>query len=238
MADGRSSPVRSSAACAAASSTPVSARMMRIDARVQLGVAGPHVGHAVACHIAQPDHRHRRQHVQHELLRGAGLHARRAREHFRSDDGDDGDVDGAGDFRIGRAGHGDGERAERARVLDRADRVGRASRRGDADDGIERGDVALLEIAACPRRDRLPTLRRPCSTPRSRRRSVPAPAPATPRTSADTPTHRARRGVPTCRCRHESGGRPVRAARRSRQSRGRHRAARASPPARPVHLHH
>ena len=52
----------------------------------QLLVGHADVDHQVPVGLAEPDHRQRREHVQHELLRGAGLQARRAGDELRADE--------------------------------------------------------------------------------------------------------------------------------------------------------
>ena len=51
----------------------------------QLGVGGLHVHHQIAVHLAHADHRRRAEHIEHQLLRRACLHARRTGYHFRAD---------------------------------------------------------------------------------------------------------------------------------------------------------
>jgi hypothetical protein len=50
----------------------------------QLAVAGHHVNHEVGVRAAEPDHDRRGQRVEHQLLRGAGLHAGRAGDRLRA----------------------------------------------------------------------------------------------------------------------------------------------------------
>ena len=58
----------------------------------QLGVLHVHVDHQVLVHVAKPRHRAGGDHVQHHLLRGAGLHARRSGNNFGPNFGHDADV--------------------------------------------------------------------------------------------------------------------------------------------------
>ena len=60
------------------------------DAILELLVRGDDVDHEVPVRLAEADHRDRRDRVEHELLRGARLEARRSREELRADD--DGDL--------------------------------------------------------------------------------------------------------------------------------------------------
>ena len=55
-------------------------------ARAQLVVRRDDVDHQVPEGLPEPDHRDRRDHVEHELLRRAGLEPRRARDHLGPDD--------------------------------------------------------------------------------------------------------------------------------------------------------
>ena len=55
-------------------------------AGAELVVRGDDVDHQVPERLAEPDHRDRRDHVEDELLRGAGLEPRRSREDLRPDD--------------------------------------------------------------------------------------------------------------------------------------------------------
>ena len=77
-------------AAASASSTrsggsPVACPTMLRDAGAQLVVRGVDVDHQVPVRLAEPDHRDRREHVQDELLGGAGLQPGRAGEDLGAD---------------------------------------------------------------------------------------------------------------------------------------------------------
>ena len=85
------------------------------------------------------------------LLRGAGLHAGRAGDHFSSDLGDDGDVGGVGERRAVIAGDGRGVRAAGAGIGHGGDDIRGAARRGKPDHhvfagGAAAGDVALAQF--------------------------------------------------------------------------------------------
>ena len=81
-----SSPASSSAAAACVARR---ARGLLDDPRravAQLLVGHADVDHQVAVGLAEPDHRQRREHVQHELLRRAGLQPRRAGDELGADE--------------------------------------------------------------------------------------------------------------------------------------------------------
>ena len=77
----------------------------------ELRVAGDDVDHQVAERLAEPNHRDGRDRVQDELLRRAGLHPRRARDHLGPDDDDDLVVGERAELRSLGADDGDRERA-------------------------------------------------------------------------------------------------------------------------------
>ena len=62
---------------------------MRRTRGAELVVRRDDVDHQVPERLAEPDHRDRRDHVEHELLRGPGLEPRRAGDHLGPDDDDD-----------------------------------------------------------------------------------------------------------------------------------------------------
>src|SRR6187549_2061521 len=52
-----------------------------------------YVNHQVAVRLAGPNHRAGREHIEHELRRGAGLQSRRAGNHLGADTRSDGQID-------------------------------------------------------------------------------------------------------------------------------------------------
>ncbi len=108
------SPPAAVSACAAA--VRVGAGGLGQDAQLavaQLVVAGEHVGHQVGVGASQPHHRRRRQRVEHELLRRAGLHPGGPGEHLRAGVGRHVHVDAGRDRRrrVRRDEHGVRRRA-------------------------------------------------------------------------------------------------------------------------------
>ena len=102
----------------------------------QLGVVRHDADHQTAVRAAEPNHRHRRDRVEDELLGRAGLEASRARDHLRADDGRHlvlGDVARGASV---RTGDGDGERAARPGRLEGGEHERRPARRADGDDAI------------------------------------------------------------------------------------------------------
>ncbi len=115
-------------------------------AGAQLLVGGAHVDHEVPVGLAQADHGDRRDEVEDEFLRGAGLEAGGAGEQFGSDDDLDAVVGRGGERGAGVAGQADGERPAGAGGLDGADRVRGPAGGGDADDGVVRADVQRGQV--------------------------------------------------------------------------------------------
>ena len=94
------------------------------------------VDHEVAVNVAKTRHRSGRKHIEDHLLRGASLHAGRARDHFRTNLGNDFQMRGFAQGRPGIADDGDGIRSTCAGVFNGRDGEGSASARCDADDDI------------------------------------------------------------------------------------------------------
>ena len=114
-----------------------------MDTCAELLVRRADVDHQVPEGLAEPDHRDGRDRVQDELLRGAGLEPRRAREEFGADDradlvlGDAPDLGFPHGYDTGRAGAGT------RRFLDGSQHEGCPSAGAHADDGVERADSEL-----------------------------------------------------------------------------------------------
>ena len=96
-------------------------------ALLELLVAGLDVDHEVAVDLAELDHRARREHVEHELLCRARLHARRARDDFRPRDGRQRDVSKRGNLGVFAARQCNRQRAERFGIVEPPNHVGRAA---------------------------------------------------------------------------------------------------------------
>ena len=112
-----------------------------------------HVDHQVAVGLADADHRGGGEDVQHHLRRGAGLQARRAGEHFRSDARRDDQVDEVREVRARPARDEDDAQARLARARQRAadERRHAAGRNADHDVLLRRTEAgdrarALLVI--------------------------------------------------------------------------------------------
>ncbi len=89
---------------------------------------------------------------KHHFLRGAGLHAAGAGDHFGADFGHDGEVGSFGELRTSIAGDGDGFGSASPGVLDGGNGERSASAGGDADDyvvlaGLLLGDFAFAQLA-------------------------------------------------------------------------------------------
>ena len=98
------------------STSQTSMRILSLRSR-ELVVRRAQIDHQVAERLAEPDHRARRDHVEHELGRGAGLHARRAGDDLGAGDRQDEDVDDVERvLRRRRAGDERRRRADAARV--------------------------------------------------------------------------------------------------------------------------
>ena len=116
----------------------------------QLLVRGADVDHQVAECLAEPDHRDRRDRVQDELLRRAGLQPRRAGEELRADDDGDLVVGDRGELGARRRGQRDRQRPGRGGRLDRPEHVRRPAAGADADHGVRRADAEPLDARARP----------------------------------------------------------------------------------------
>ena len=97
---------------------------------------------------AEPDHRDRREHVEHELLRGTGLQPRRAGDHLGADEHADLAIGERGELGRLDARHAPRQRAARPRSLERADDPGRAPARADPHDRVGLGDAERLDCAS------------------------------------------------------------------------------------------
>ena len=200
-------PARSSRAAASEWLSPV---MVGDDARravAQLYVGRLHVDHQVSVDITEANHCARREHVEDELGRGAGLHARRAGYDFRSCCGRDGEFRGLGNCGFRYATEADGESAQFACVADAAKDVRRAAARGDSHQNV----FGRRSHAARDRGD--PAIRRPQharrigAERRLRRQSGPAPSRAACCRLGDTRMHRGRRDGRRYRLPGKRGGR-------------------------------
>ena len=135
-----SPPQRASCCSASASDRPVSSATIRRVRTTSFGVRRLQIDHQVAVRLAEQHHRAGREHVEHELGRGAGLEARRAADDFRPDDGRDHQVGRVGKCRAVVAGQADGEGADLAGVLQAADDIRRSPAGGDADQHVARAE--------------------------------------------------------------------------------------------------
>ena len=128
---------------------PVASATMRRTRARSFSFVGDDVHHQVAVRLAEPDHRDRRERVEDELLRGAGLQPGRARDHLGPDDDRDLTVGQRGRAReSGRADDADRQRA-RMRGPPRARRARTAFGRSAliADDGVVARGASALELA-------------------------------------------------------------------------------------------
>ena len=179
-------------------------------ARAQLVVRGDDVDHQVAEGLAEPDHRHGRDRVEHELLRGAGLEPRRAGERpppptTTATSWSASAPSSEPSTQTTR----DRQRLREACLLEGAEHVGRPPARADPDDGVVAPRPERAHLRGLPRR------RRPRRAPgrrRSRRRRRRARRPGPARSRRSTRSHRRRRarGARTCPCRRRRAGRRAR----------------------------
>src|ERR1700679_636532 len=117
----------------------------------ELGVLHMHVDHQVLVHIAQTGHGAGGDHVEHHLLRAAGLHAGGTGNHLGAHLGDDGDVGSRGQWRIMITSDRRGVRAASPGVSHGGNDVRRTPGSGEADHyvlagGASAGNVALAEL--------------------------------------------------------------------------------------------
>ena len=114
----------------------------------ELLVRGADVDHQVAVGLAEPDHRDRRDRVQDELLRRAGLEPRRAGDELWPDDDRQLVVGAAGELGLLDRRQRDRQGSGFGGGLERGEHEGRPAARADADDGIRSGEGELRDRAA------------------------------------------------------------------------------------------
>ena len=112
----------------------------------ELVVVGRDRDHQAAVGAPEPHHRHRRDRVQHELLRGTRLQPRGSRDHLGPDDGDHLVPREAPEVGVRDADDRDRERAGCAGRLESGDRVRRRAARAHGDDGVARADRERAQV--------------------------------------------------------------------------------------------
>ena len=129
---------------------------MRGGAAAQLDVVGREIDHVAVMHMAEMDGGQRRQHVERDLLGGAGAHARRAGDELRRRREQDGDVGRREQRRAVIVGDADGRGTAPRRPVERRDRIGRAAARGDGDQAVALAEAQRVDgsRSAPPRRPR------------------------------------------------------------------------------------